>query len=85
MGFYNPEDFPILLPLKENWEAIRTEFDTIANRAFVCPEPIHHCVLELFGLRRQDKELEGRQNRRGPAQRLSQAKPGHTKGRSSLC
>lgn len=57
MGFYNPDDFPMLSSLKQNWQMIRAEYDAIASKARIWPEPIHNGGWHVFGLRFQDQDL----------------------------
>jgi aspartyl/asparaginyl beta-hydroxylase (cupin superfamily) len=57
MNFFDPVDFPVLAPLARNWEMIRAEYDTVAQRAHIWPEAIHNGGWSVFGLRFQDRDL----------------------------
>jgi beta-hydroxylase len=56
-AYYNPNDFPFLLPLKDNWEKIRLEYNAIQSNTLLWPEDIHNGKWEVIGLRFQGQDL----------------------------
>lgn len=57
MSFFNPYQVRTLLPLASNWEAIKSEYDSIRNRATKWPEPIHNGQWSVIGLSFNGKGL----------------------------
>ena len=50
MSFLDPYQFEELLPLADQWKAIKGEYDHIRDRATNWPEPIHNGQWNVIGL-----------------------------------
>jgi beta-hydroxylase len=56
-AYYNPNDFPFLLPLKENWEKIRLEYIKIQSNKILWHQDIHNGKWDVIKLRFEGKNL----------------------------
>lgn len=55
--YYDPNDFPFLLPLKDNWNEIKSEYDKICSNSFSWPQDIHNGKWDVIGLRFEGNDL----------------------------
>jgi beta-hydroxylase len=54
-AYYNPNDFPFLLPLKENWKKIKSEYDSIKSNTIAWPQDMHNGKMDVIPLRFEGK------------------------------
>ena len=55
--FLNNEDFSWTKQLIDSWEAIRKEYDTVANAVIEWPEAIHNGLWSVYGILHQGRDL----------------------------
>jgi beta-hydroxylase len=55
--YYDPEEFPFLLPLKNSWEKIKSEYNQIQSNTMIWPQDIHNGKWDVIGLRFEGKNL----------------------------
>lgn len=76
MSFISTSEISFLQPLKENWQAIRKEYNEMASSSVKWPEPIHNGKWNVLGLRFQGKDIVENKKRAPLTSSLCDAIPG---------